>query len=294
MTPMNTDKNRLINTFTQSPSIGANQCYQSFGLLRILSLSKRWFKKMHILGILLSMLPTSLHAQTTEGATGFSEYQNRIYTEGPNTTEAISLYSGHLKDKDGVNVPTDGAYKLVQSAIGFPVAGGSKVDVLFGGVIEPPEGADVSRSPTIDPASKAFHVLTQDEDGGRVYAGDSGYVTITWKDSDGNDLLPAKEYLIGNQPVRTPMGLYHTHNPDADFKELVQPPQTGAPAIDLSAIEEVIFHFNAAIPEVEIVDPSDPSKNNPYLIRNSSNQLCSRENRSDSLGIPGKRSVPGH
>ena len=243
------------------------------------NISRFWNKLSIVLlvAIFYSLVPGAIHAQ--EGATGFAEYQNRLYTTTPNTVpgvsdpqpKTISFFSGQLNDKNDLSVPSDGTYKLVQSAFGFPVAGGLKADVLFGGIIEPPANADTNYEPTIDPGttSKAFSVFTAGS--WKVYASEPGYVTITWKDSAGSDLLPAEEYLIGNQPERSPVGLYHTHNPDADLSSgSAVPPQTGAPAVDLSSIEEVIFHWNAAVPQFD-------ANSNPYLIRNNANQLYARE-----------------
>ena len=197
-------------------------------------------------------------AQVTLNPVG---YENRIYTTPPPNlpgsssnpqAKALSAFSGNLGAAGAAATPKSGNLYLVQSAFGQPVEAPSNPDFLFGQEIIPNValGADLSREPIIDPVGRAIYIT----DARRVFAAEPGYVQITWKKNDGTPVGPVR-YLIGNSPFQSPpVAVYHTHNPDADLTlPTPPPPQTRAPLVDLHTIQQVIIHYNSAIPPGSLV-----------------------------------------
>jgi hypothetical protein len=95
---------------------------------------------------------------------------------------------------------------------------------------------------------------------------------VTWKKSDNSSVGPVK-YLIDRLPVRTPVTVYHTHNPTpdpgSDFKANPPPiPQTKAPLVDIAGVQQIIFHWNTALPE---------DLSTPYFIRTPGGNLFAKD-----------------
>ena len=215
----------------------------------------------------------------------FSEYRNQTYVPGPDPIPDVSdpqpssfaVFGGHVSNFDtpgSSTTPTDGTFYLTRSAFAQPVDGSPHLgpDFKFGEEIIPDPAlmADLEYSPFIDPPQKAYYVPETDGDAGRVYAGEAGFVRITWRDEDGNIILPAVQYLISNIPVREPVAIYHTHKPSDNLTE--SGPTNRAPAIDLSEIQDVIIHWNTAIPDNS---PSMPP--NPFLLLAPGDMLYAKE-----------------
>ena len=207
---------------------------------------------------LLSLALAASAAQFTLNPIG---YENRIYTKPPPNipgstnnpqAKALSAYGGNVGKPGVASTPHSGNVYLVQSAFGQPVEAPSNPDFLFGQEIVPNAalGVDLSREPIIDPLGRAIYIA----DARRVFATEPGYVLITWKKNDGSPVGPVR-YLIGNVSFQNPpVAVYHTHNPGTDLTvPTPPPPQTRAPLVDLHAIQQVIIHYNSAIPPSSMV-----------------------------------------
>jgi hypothetical protein len=206
-------------------------------------------------------------------------YQNQLYNPAPDPISgltgspqprAIAILGGNVGAPGQASTPNDGAHYLVQSGFGQPAAEPRQPDVLIGQeiVADPALGADPSRTPDIVPPVKAFYVPEVQ----KVFASESGFVEITWKRAN-NSPAGTVKYLIDRLPVRLPMAVYHTHNPTpdsgADFKlNPPPPPQTKAPVVDVSGVQQLVFHWNTAL-------PNDPVT--PYFIRTPASQLYAKD-----------------
>lgn len=206
-------------------------------------------------------------------------YQNRLYVPTPNPIpgltgspqpKGIAVFGGNVGAISDPTTPTDGGYYLVQSGFGQPTAEARRPDFRIGEVIVPDLalGADLTKAPDITPPVKAFYLA----DVQKVFASEAGFVSVTWKRSD-NSLAGPVKYLVDRRPVRTPMAVYHTHNPTpdpgSDFKANPLPlPQTRAPLVDVSGVQQISFHWNSALP----VDPVTP-----YFVRTPSGNLYAKD-----------------
>ncbi len=227
-----------------------------------------------IAGILMAGCFSALttHGQPADSLAPYP-YQNRVYNPAPSavpglsgTTQpkGIAVFSGNVGDPAAASTPNDGSYALVQSGFGQPMAEPRRPDFSIGEVIVPDPVLQVDRTkePLINPPIKAFYLA--DVDNGTVFANEAGFVEITWKRSDNSTAGPIR-YLIDRRPVHPPVAAYHTHLPTADFKASPLPiPQTKAPIVDVSGVDEIIFHWNTALPEDVVT---------PYLVLTTVGQL---------------------
>jgi hypothetical protein len=71
---------------------------------------------------------------------------------------------------------------------------------------------------------------------------------------------------------RDPVAVYHTHNPTPDagavLKDPLPVPQTTAPQVDISSVQQTIFHWNTALPE---------DNGNPYFVRTPNGRLYAKD-----------------
>ncbi len=225
----------------------------------------------------LSVFP--IFAQQPDSLAPFP-YQNQIYTPAPNPIpgligspqpDGVALFSGNVGAPGIQTTPNNGSFYLVQSGFGQPAAEPRRADFLFGEEIipDPALQVDLSKAPVISPPVKAFYLA----DVGKVFANEAGLVDVTWKRADNSSVGPVK-YLIDRRPIRTPVGVYHTHNPSpgpgSDFTMNPLPaPQTKAPLVDLSGVQQTIIHWNTALPA---------NAANPYLVRTPSGLLYAKDN----------------
>lgn len=213
-------------------------------------------------------------AQVSLNPVGF---ENRLYTTTPPNipgtssnpqSKALTPYGGNVGAAGKPSTPNNGTLYLVQSAFGQPVEAPSNPDFLFGQEIipNPALAADLGREPIIDPVGRAIYI----PDARKVFAAEPGYVQITWKKNDGSPVGPVR-YLIGNVPFQNPpVAVYHTHNPDADLTvPIPPPPQTRAPLVDLHTIQQVIIHYNSAIPADSFVLSRSGSVANLFAKQNT-------------------------
>src|SRR5437879_4494999 len=118
-------------------------------------------------------------------------YQNRLYNPVPDPIpgltgspqpKGIAIFGGNVGAEGVPTTPNDGAYYLVQSGFGQPVAEPRRSDFLVGQEMRPvPElQADLTKAPAIDPPVKAFYLA----DVQKVFASEAGSVEITWKKAD--------------------------------------------------------------------------------------------------------------
>ncbi len=239
-------------------------------------LVRRWSVVLATLG-LLPLSPT-LFAQQADSLAPFS-YQNRVYNPVPAPVPglagspqptSVALFSGNVGAAGAPTTPNNGSFYLVQSSFAQPVAEPRNADFLLGEAIlpDPALQVDLSKPPVIDPPVKAFYLA----DVRTVFASDAGLVEITWRRADNTPVGPV-QYLIDRQPVRDPVGLYHTHNPSpgpgSDFRVNPLPvPQTKSPLVDVSGVQQTLFHWNSALPEDLL---------NPYLIRTPNGTLYAKD-----------------
>ncbi len=175
----------------------------------------------------------------------YPDFLNRICNGTPaagfEQAPAVSFFGGHVDTAP--SAPNDGTRYLKQSAFGLMVPGMVRrpPDAYFGEFTAVgqssliPPGTDPSRGPTIDPPHAAFYVTNLS----RLYFSDSGFVTVTWKDSGGSDLAPVT-LLISSLPNPTtpPYRIYWTQTNGVP---------TGAPVVNFNAGPNVIVHTNLAI-----------------------------------------------
>ena len=206
-------------------------------------------------------------------------YQNQLYDPAPDPIpgltgspqpKGIAIFGGNVGAAGQASTPNDGSLYLVQSGFGQPAAEPRRPDVLIGQEIVPDLalGADLSKTPDINPPVKAFYVA----DAQKVFANEAGFVQITWKKSD-NSSAGTVKYLIDRLPVRIPMAVYHTHNPTPDTGSDFSlnpppPPQTKAPVVDVSGVQQIIFHWNTALANDAVT---------PYFIRTPAGQLYAKD-----------------
>ena len=220
-------------------------------------------------GLTVAVLATSGFAATGQSADGIAPnpFENRIYHPAPAAVpgltgspqpRGLAIFSGNVGAPGVAGTPSDGTYYLVQSGFGQPAEEPRRPDFSIGEAIVPDPAleVDLSKAPVISPPVKAFHLA--DLAGGTVIASEAGYVEITWKRSNNSVVGPVR-YLIDRRPIRTPMAIYHTHDPAANFNADPFPiPQTKAPIVDVSAVDEIVFHWNTALPD---------EVGNPFLVR---------------------------
>ncbi|MBI2926732.1 MAG: hypothetical protein HYY24_13630 [Verrucomicrobia bacterium] len=232
--------------------------------------------------MLLVLVATEGVAQVATSLAPFP-YQNQLYVPAPDPIpgltqspqpKGIAIFGGNVGDAGKATTPNNGTIYLVQSGFGQPVAEPRRPDFLIGEEIipDPALQADLTKSPVIDPPVKAFYIA----DAGKVFASEAGFVEVTWKRADSTPIEPVK-YLIDSLPVRTPVAVYHTHNPTpspgSDFKTDPLPiPQTKAPIVDVSGVQQIVFHWNTALPEDLAV---------PYFVRTPTGNLFAK----DRLGL---------
>jgi len=206
-------------------------------------------------------------------------YQNQVYVPAPNPIpgltnspqpKSVAIFGGSIGAAGAASTPTDGSYYLTQSGFGQPAAEARRPDFLIGQEVVPDAAlqADLTKAPVIDPPVKAFYLA----DVQKVFANEAGSVAITWKRADSSSAGPVN-YLIDRLPVRTPMAVYHTHyptpDPGSDFKASPLPsPQTKAPLVNVSAVQQILFHWNTALPL---------DTNTPYFVRSPNGYLYAKD-----------------
>lgn len=243
-----------------------------------------WFVRRHsrsmtlILWVTLMLVPESMQAASAGQFLSGSNYWNRIFDPAPTgipgvsnfQSRSVTMFSGNASPLGNPNTPTDDSIFLVRSALGHPLGPISPADFRLGEEIlpDPSLQVDMTKAPIIDPPVKAFYLA----DVRKVFASEGGFVEITWRRAD-NSLAGPVKYLIDRRPVRTPVAVYHTHNPSpapgSDFRTNPLPiPQTRAPIVDVSGVQEIIFHWNTALPE----DPTSP-----YFVRTPTGNLFAKD-----------------
>ena len=182
---------------------------------------------------------------------------------------AVTFTSGSVGEAGRAGTPSDGTAYLVRSTIGQPFGMSTASEVLFGQEIEPPAAiaGRVNRNaePDITPSQRAVFIGERSA----VYASEPGFVEITWESNDGVPLEPIR-YLISSRSVRPPLGVYHTHRPDALITESAV--QTSAPVVQLGSGLSAVFHYNTAIPPVAAGE-------NPFLVTLPDGRIHAREKR---------------
>ena len=206
-------------------------------------------KTMHLLlGCALALFgQVAVHAQN-QFFLGTADYENSLYAFGPDLIPGITnspqptsmaFFNGSVGFVTN-SIPSpgtsgDGVNYLVRSAFGQPVASTllKSPDFLLGAEIVPPAGADVTTAPVIDPSVKAFYV----SDIQKVFAGEPGFVTITW--SAGTSNFPPQVYLISSVAVTNPapVSIYLTDTNGTP---------TPAPPVDVGNLN-VVLHPNSVI-----------------------------------------------
>src|ERR1041385_3839355 len=167
------------------------------------------------------------------------DFQNQLYVPSPGPIpgltgspqpKGIAIFGGNVGSAGLGTTPNDGSYYLVQSGFGQPVSEPRQPDFFIGQEITPDPAllADLTKPPIINPPVKAFYVA----DAHKVFASEAGFGQITWTRTNNSAAGPV-EYLIDRLPVRTPMAVYHTHNPTPDpgsdfTANPLPPPQTKA------------------------------------------------------------------
>ena len=179
------------------------------------------------------------------------------------------FFSGNAGQAGNTNTPNDGSLFLVRSAFGHALGPISPADFLFGEQIVPGPAlaVDKSKAPLIEPVSKAFYVTNAAAPSNqhKVFASEPGFVNITWFQTNGTP-VPVR-YLISERPVRSAMGMYHTHNPGSHLITNSPNASPQPPPVDLGGVPVTIFHWNAAVPE----NASDP------FLHRSENTLVAKE-----------------
>jgi len=210
------------------------------------------------------LVSVSLHADTTGLLFSISNTWNVVYDPAPDPipgvsdyqSRSVAIFSGNAGPAGHPDTPNDGSLFLVRSAFGHALGPSSPADSLFGEEIvpQPPLAVDRSQLPVIDPPAKAFFVTNAANAAnlGKVFASEPGFVNITWFQTNGTP-VPVR-YLIGNRPVRSAVGLYHTHNPGSHLVTNAPNASPQPPPVDLGSVAVTVFHWNSAIPE----SPSDP------------------------------------
>ena len=239
-------------------------------------------RRFRSLTILLSGLATSqafmsLHADVDGLFFSSSNSWNVLYNPAPAVipgvsdyqSKSIAIFTGNAGPTGNANTPNDGLLFLVRSAFGHALGPIGPADFLFGEelVPEPVLAVDKTKAPIIDPPSRAFYVTNAASltNQGKVFASEPGFVNVTWFQTNGTQ-VPVR-YLISDRPVRSPVGLYHTHNPGSHLVTNSPSASPQPPPVDLGSVAVTILHFNSAVPD----NPSDP-----FLFR-SINTLFAKE-----------------
>src|SRR6266850_510220 len=239
-----------------------------------------WFSTRLLLSMAVMLVLARLdsNAQVATSLAPFA-YQNQLYSPAPNPIpgvtnspqpKGIAIFNGNVGPAGQPGTPNNGSYYLVQSGFGQPAAEPRLPDFLIGQQIIPDSAlqADLTKAPDINPPTRAFYIA----DVGKVFANEAGLVDITWRRADNSPAGPIK-YLIDRRPIRTPVAIYHTHNPTpdpgSDFTSNPLPlPQTRAPLVDVSGVQQIVFHWNTALPQ---------DTNTPYLLRTASGNLYAKD-----------------
>src|SRR6516162_189191 len=172
-------------------------------------------------GAVSAFVASDCFAQTATSLAPFA-YQNPVYVPAPDSIQGITnspqpkgiaVFSGNVGPTNRTTTPNNGTFYLVQSAFGQPVAEPRRPDFSIGQEIVPDAAlqADLTKPPIIDPAVKAFYVA----DVHKVFASEAGFVRVRWVKADNSQSAPV-QYLIDSRPSRTPVAIYHTHNPTPD------------------------------------------------------------------------------
>ena len=193
---------------------------------------------------LSTLAPQSVRAQVM----GVADYRNRLYrkttlpapTYASTSTLTWNGHAGAYAAPGSGDTPTTpaatGRARLRRSSIGHPIGGSAffGADYYLGEEIVPPDGVavPVTQNPKIEPPTHAFWVQVN----GKVYAGDAGPVTISWRTTLGT--TRTLQYVISNQPVQPPVRIYHTERP-GDKGGLVNLSPAGATGIGI--------HYNTQI-----------------------------------------------
>lgn len=233
---------------------------------------------MLLLRMAVLLAPVSLPAADTGGLFfSISNSWNRVFDPAPGIIQGVSdyqarsveIFNGNAGPIGHTNTPTDGSLFLVRSAFGHAIGPVSPADFLFGEEIVPVPAlaVDKSRAPIIDPISKAFFVTNAANPGNlhKVFAAEPGFVNVTWFQTNGTP-VPVR-YLISARPVRSPVGMYHTHSPGSHLITNAPNASPQPPPVDLGAVAVTILHWNSAIPE----NTSDP------FLHRSGNTLVAKE-----------------
>lgn len=215
--------------------------------------------------VLVLLIPSATRAATDNLLLSRSNSWNRLYDPAPTLipgvsdyqSKAVWFFSGNAGSHVTPGTPTDGTLFLARSAFGHPLGAIGPADFLFGEEITPAPTllVDKSRIPVVDPPARAFVVTNVVNPGDllKVIASEPGFVNVTWFQTNGTP-VPVR-YLISTRPVRSPVGMYHTHNPGTQLITNAPNASPQPPPVDLGDIAVTIFHWNAAIPE-NISDPS--------------------------------------
>ena len=234
-----------------------------------LALSPRYRKNLIFLlvsTVILGSMVTGF-AQENQDFFGLPDYRNRISVNSQMTSNPAGnntiIFNGSVNKPDDENVPNNGAIFLVKSAFGLPVNLGEKVDFKFGETITADHeifsdlpAIDLGQEPKI--AEEEKHKVVWVEATQTLFTADPGFVHVTWKDVNGNDVGPIR-YLVGQTPASLPMALFHTHGPGTDFiddaedttDDFIPEPTTEAPLVDAKNNPNIRWHWNTAIPQYD-------------------------------------------
>jgi hypothetical protein len=242
--------------------------------MRIMPHPKRTMLVLQLVGLLA---PTSLLGDTAGLLVSASNDWNVVYDPAPTgvpglsnpQARSVAFFSGNVGQSGNPNTPNNGSLFLVRSAFGHAIGPISPADFLFGEEIIPDPSllVDRSKTPVIDPSPKAFGVTNAANpvNERKVFAAEPGFVNVTWFQTNGTPV--SVRYLISSRPWRSPVGMYHTHNPGSHLVTNSPNASPQPPPIDLGGVAVTIFHWNAAVPE----NVSDP------FLHRSDNTLFAKE-----------------
>jgi hypothetical protein len=208
---------------------------------------------MLLLPLAVLLAPMSLQADTAGLLFSISNDWTRIYAPAPQSipgvsdyqAKSVAFFSGNVGSSGNPITPNDGSHFLVRSAFGHALGPISPADFLFGEEIVPEVSlaVDKTKAPVIEPPSKAFYVTNaaNASNQGKVIASEPGFVNVTWFQA--NNTPVTVRYLISERPVRSPVGMYHTHTPGSLLTGplTVSPPP---PPVNLGTVPLIVFHFN--------------------------------------------------
>jgi hypothetical protein len=233
--------------------------------------------QLSLLALIVLVAPQSQGADPGSLLFSSSNDWNRVYDPAPANLPGVSdyqarsvaVFNGNVGLAGNSSTPNNGSLYLVRSALGHALGPIGPADVRFGEEIIPGSllAVDKSRTPVVAPPSKAFYVTNavNPTNQQRLIAAEPGFVNVTWFQTNGTPV--AARYLISERPVRSPVGMYHTHNPGShlitDSPNAVPPP----PPVDLGSVPSSVLHWNSAIPD----NPSDP------FVHRAGNTLLAKE-----------------